>query len=247
MTIRYEINPPKILDDVQSDDDLLVKTNQRVADIVNDCDGIHVTDNVLGTTRVSPLKAGTTLRSKYQNLKITTSLRVIERDFDSVTKLVDVSASLKLNGTLIVKGDPAPNGIDSGLVPSQVVKRLNELGVGKKIDLYLSLPGNPNFDKIQRKVDAEPKGFITQVIHSVEQVTRMVDKLKPQGFEIIPCLLLPSKNNSKSAEFLNLDWSTYQDNVIGFIKSIHDLTGDVLITSPNDFASAKDSLSKLDL
>src|SRR3989454_1596547 len=52
--------------------------------------------------------------------------------------------------TLFRSGDPPPAGPkDSKLVPSEVVKQFNEQGFGKKIDLFLSLPSNPNFEKIQ--------------------------------------------------------------------------------------------------
>ena len=151
-----------------------------------------------------------------------------------------------LNGVLILKGDPAQNEVkDSGLIPSKILKHFNDVGFGKKIDLYLSLPSNPNFDKIKNKIDAEPKGFVTQVIHSIDEVSRIVDKLKPLGFRIIPCLLLPSEKNAKSAKFLNLDWSAYKDSVVDFIKQVNQIAGDVLITSPNDFSFAKETLAKL--
>jgi hypothetical protein len=58
-------------------------------------------------------------------------------------------------------------------------------------------------------------------------------------------LLLPSQNNLKSAEFLEIDWSNYKENVIGFINEIHSITDDILITSPNDFKGALETLSKL--
>ena len=113
------------------------------------------------------------------------------------------------------------------------------------MDIYLSLPNNPDFNKIQKKIDAQPTGFITQVIHSIDEVTRISDKLKPEGFKIIPCILLPSEKNTKSAEFLKLNWSNYADSVLDFIKKIHEITGDILITSPNDFNYAKEILGKL--
>jgi len=119
------------------------------------------------------------------------------------------------------------------------------LGFDKKIDIFLSLPNNPNFNKIQKKIEAEPAGFFTQVIHSEDQVSRIVDELKPQGFKIIPCILLPFEKNTKSAQFLNLDWSSYKENVVEFIKKIHNITNDILITSPNDFKGAQETFTKL--
>jgi homocysteine S-methyltransferase len=125
------------------------------------------------------------------------------------------------------------------------VKYFKELGFDKKMDLYLSLPSNPDFNKIQKKIDAEPTGFITQVIQSIDEVSRITDNLKSKGFRIIPCVLLPSEKNAKSAELLQLNWSEYKNSVQDFIKQVHQIAGDVLITSPNDFNFAREVLSSL--
>jgi len=74
---------------------------------------------------------------------------------------------------------------------------------------------------------------------------KIASRLKPDGFKSIPCLLLPSQNNLKSAEFLKIDWSNYKENIIGFINEIHSITDDILITSPNDFKRAYETISKL--
>jgi len=58
-------------------------------------------------------------------------------------------------------------------------------------------------------------------------------------------LLLPSQNNLKSAEFLKIDWSNYKEKISGFINEIHSITGDILVTSPNDFKRAYETISKL--
>jgi len=57
--------------------------------------------------------------------------------------------------------------------------------------------------------------------------------------------LLPTEKNENSAKFLELDWSGYKENPANFIKQIHSISGDVLITSPNDFAFAKETLKKI--
>jgi len=133
----------------------------------------------------------------------------------------------------------------TNLVSSQVVTALNDKGFGEKLELFLSIPATPNFTKIQKKINAKPKGFFTQVVSSKDMVQRITDFLKPSGFRIIPCLLLPSEKNSKSAEFLKIDWSDYKNNFLEFAHQIHDLAGDILISSPNDFKGAHEILSKL--
>lgn len=249
MTFRYEVNPPKIIPDKISKHDLqssLLKLKERVIKISKSCNGIHITDSVLGIPRVSPTTLATLIRNEDKKVEITTSLRVRDRNLTSLIQLVSDSILLGINGILMLKGDAPPRGPqDSGLIPSQVVKKLKELGFARHVEFFLSIQNNPDFEKIAKKLEAEPAGFITQVIHSEEQVQRIVDKLKPQGFKIIPCVLLPSEKNSKSAEFLGLNWSNYKENVVDFIKKIHDLAGNVLITSPNDFAYASKTLDEL--
>ena len=82
-------------------------------------------------------------------------------------------------------------------------------------------------------------------IHDVSQVKRLVDYLKPKNFQLIPCILFPSSKNSHSAEFLNLDWSNYENDFSSFVREIESVTGDVLVTSPNDFKGAIDFLTRL--
>ena len=249
MTINYEINPPKVHEkefSPQEIDALLEKTVQRVSDIAKFCDGIHVTESVLGARRLSPIITGNVLKKLHPELKVTVSMRVIDKDIDEIEQYVNDVITANLDGILILKGDPSQNNpTDSGLAPSHVVRYLYEKNYSDKIRLFLSIHNNPNFEKIKRKVEAKPIGFVTQVIHSADQVSRICNELKPKGFQIVPIILLPSEKNVKSAEFLKLNWSGYKDNLSEFIHQVHDIAGDVLLTSPNDFGFAKEVLGKL--
>jgi len=241
-TIRYEINPPKISDDGQDARNVLFG---RIKIISSVCDGIHLTDSVLGIPRVSPFEIAIQIRESNKNIKLTCSLRVRDKNLNDIEKIVQESVGT-VDGILVLMGDKSDTASNKPeLVPSQVVKTLNDNGLGKKIELFLSIPSNPNFVKIQKKIDAKPTGFFPQVIHSKEQIEKISDRLKPDGFKIIPCLLLPSQNNLKSAEFLKIDWSNYKENIVGFINEIHSIAGDILITSPNDFKRAYETISKL--
>lgn len=242
MAIFYEINPPRITDGQQGDlNERISRQMERVGEISSLCGGIHVTDSVLGTRRVPAIEVARQIKERYGSLEVTISVRVRDRNLKEVEELVRYAASAGLDGALILMGDPSQSGdTGSGLVPSEVAGNLMRNRPGLKV--YLSLPSSPNMNKIQRKISARPDGFVTQVIRSEEQVELLCGELKPHGFRMIPCLLLPSEKNASSAKFLGLDWSHYSADPAGFISRIHWIAGDVLITSPNDFAAARDTL-----
>lgn len=250
MVIRYEINPPRVIQDrVLSHTEVKVSLSnveKRINKLDRFCDGIHLTDSVLGIPRISPITTGAIIRSKGLKLNITASLRVRDRNITALTQSIYDAVLLGLDGILILKGDTPPRGPkDSKLVPSQVVRHFKELGFDKNLDFFLSIPANPDFEKIQKKIEVEPNGFVTQVIQEPDQVFRIVDRLKPQGFKIIPCIMVPSEKNSKSAKMLKIDFDKYKEDTLSFISEIYKSTKDVLITSPNDFAAAVDVLAKV--
>ncbi len=234
MTIRYEANPPKISPGIDLDESIS-KFIDKIKLISKKCDSIHITENVLGYARVSPIKVGKIVRKEIPNLPITISLRVRDKFESEIEDFVNEAISAGISGILILKGDPSQMGKkDSGLIPSQVLKKLKEKRIDSKIDLFLSMSNKPNFSKIQNKIDAKPKGFMTQVVQTVEQVRILSKNLKE--FSIIPIVLFPSEKNQESAKFLNLDFTKYGNNFGDFLNQVHQITGDVLITSPSDFS-----------
>jgi len=242
MTIRYEANPPKILPGVDTNESIQ-KFVEKIKIISKKCDAIHLTENVLGFQRVSPIEAGKIIRKEIPGLPITVSLRVRDKSENEISEFVDNCISIGFSGILVLMGDPSQTGKeDSGQIPSLTVKRLREQGVDSKIDLYLSISNKPNFSKIGKKLDANPKGFMTQVIQNIEQVQDLSENLK--GFSIIPILLYPSSKNEKSAKFLNLDLTKYSQEFEELLKKTHEITGDVLLTSPSDFGGLDGFLEK---
>lgn len=233
MTIRYEANPPKILPGVNMDRAVAAFMN-RIMEVSKKCDAIHLTENVLGHHRVSPVEVGRMIKEEIPEIPITASLRVRDKNRERISDIVDECVSIGFSGVLILMGDPSRTGTkDSGETPSDTVRRLRNDGVDKKIDLYLSVPNDPDPAKIVKKIGARPKGFMTQVVHNLGQVQNLVNIL--DGFQVIPILLYPSAKNSGSAKFLNLDLDSYGRRFDEFVRDVHDITNDVLITSPSDF------------
>ena len=57
-------------------------------------------------------------------------------------------------------GDPSPeNDYKSGVIPSFAVKQLIQNGFNEKINLFLSLPSNPNLKKSLKKWNLNQMGL----------------------------------------------------------------------------------------
>ena len=237
MTIRFEANPPKILPNVNTEESIEKFVN-RIKIISKKCDAIHLTENVLGHQRVSPITISEIIKKEIPNIPITVSLRIRDKNEDEIEKIVDKCISIGISGILILLGDPSQiKTSNSGLIPSQVVSNLKNKKYDSKIELFLSISNKPNFSKIGRKIKANPKGFMTQVVQNIQQVQNLSDNLKQ--FSIIPIILFPSEKNQKSADFLGLDLTEYSKEFDKFVKETHKITKDILLTSPNDFNGLK--------
>src|SRR5579863_240526 len=114
MTVIYEINPPKVIQDtILSHDQLsesVEKLKQRAGKISHSCDGIHLTDSVLGIPRVSPITAGFFIRNSNNKIRITASIRVRDRNLTSITQTICDTILINLNEVIVIKGDSPPVG-----------------------------------------------------------------------------------------------------------------------------------------
>ena len=239
MTIRYEINPPRT--DARNIDGKMAEQMSRIGRISELCGGVHVTDSVLGTDRVPAIDVAEKIKSRHRSLEVTISVRVRDKTMEQIENIAGRMRKSHIDGMLILKGDPSGRP-ESGLIPSSVASELIRTGAAKREKVYLSLPSRPDFAKIRAKISANPAGFVTQVIRSRSEADRLCSRLNPLGFKVVPCILLPSEKNAASAKTLGLDWSAYESDAAKFVSDVADAAGDVLITSPNDFAFALETL-----
>jgi 5,10-methylenetetrahydrofolate reductase len=244
------MNPPKIIRNTTFDLDSLKhdmrKFHDRISQLARLADSIHLTDSVLGIPRVSSIGAAHEIIKLHPDIKLRCSIRARDRNLSAITQLVSGAIMLGIDGLLIVKGDkPERPSVDSGLRPSDVVKILNEQGFGDKIKLFLSVPCNPDLNKIQKKVEAEPYGFITQSIGSFVHLQKIVDHAKSNSIRVIPTIMVPSPKNRESAALINLDWREYENDTYSFIRRAFNICGEVLMTSPNSFNEGINLLSKI--
>jgi len=130
MTVRYEINPPKISDDGHGVRNILF---ERIKNISSVCNGIHLTDSVLGIPRVSPFEIAKQIRKSNKNIKLTCSLRVRDKNLNDIEKIVQQAIGT-VDGILVLMGDKSDTVSNKDeLIPSQVLKTLNDNGFGEKI------------------------------------------------------------------------------------------------------------------
>jgi len=250
LEISYEMNPPKIIRSDVFNLDLLNYDMRNFCDkisrLVGLVDSIHLTDSVLGIPRVSSISAAHAIIKQHNGIKLRCSVRSRDRNLSALIQLVSEAITLGIEGLLIVKGDkPEGPSVDSGLHPSDIVKILNEQGFGDKIKLFLSVPCNPDLNKIQKKVKADPFGFITQTISSLHHLEIIFDHAKSNNIQVIPNIMIPSPKNKESAKLIGLDWRDYENDTHSFIRGALDICGEVLITSPNSFNEGINALNIL--
>jgi 5,10-methylenetetrahydrofolate reductase len=253
--VAYELNPPKIArdgryDQRSLDDDMQVfaARARKVARVASG--GIHLTDSVLGIPRVSSITAASFVRKKAKNASISCSVRTSDRNAITLCQAAADAIMAGVSSLLVLLGDAPTDGRDSGLKPSAAVQMLREQGFDKKIRLNLSFPAkvanNRESPAIQNKIAAKPYAFVTQSISSLQDLGDIVDLARPNGIRVVACIMVPAEKNFESAKMIGLDWSSYQQDPVDFVKKACRMAAaGVLLTSPNSFQSGLDLLKQI--
>ena len=251
LIINYEFNPPKILSENKINFSNLLNeikiVNNKVLDIENLVDGIHFTDSVLGIPRISSVTMANIVKKSKNSIKISCSVRTRDRNLTSMCQFVSDAINTKVDSLLIILGDQSKTEMKDNIIsPSKIVRELNSKGFNEFIKINLSIPSKLNsINKIQKKIDANPNSFVTQSIESIEDLGNIVDIIKPYNIKVIACIMLPSKNNERSAKAIGLDWKEYEKEPIEFIRNAGKIADEILITSPNHFSLAKEILMRI--
>jgi homocysteine S-methyltransferase len=159
MTIIYEINPPKVIQDkILSHKELsesVENLKDRAIQVGNLCDGIHLTDSVLGIPRVSPITAGFFIKNTNSMIKISASVRVRDRNIISITQTICDAILLNLNGILILKGDVPPTG--PNLFQVTLSDNLTSRGLEKNLTFIFQYQVIQTLQKFTRKLNPNQK------------------------------------------------------------------------------------------
>jgi 5,10-methylenetetrahydrofolate reductase len=256
MKVTYELNPPKIFQDLTIDintlNDEIDKFIYRSQIILKYVNALHITDSVLGIPRISSIHGASIILKNIKNEKIilSCSVRTRDRNINSIIQFVTQAIFLKIKDLLFIMGDKPLiyNNTTPEILskPTDIINTLNSLGYNKLINLNLSIPNKIlNSNIFTKKIQSNPYGVITQSINSLEEVKKLKSLLKPHPIKLIPCIMIPSEKNIKAAKMIGLNWEEYKDDVLELILEIGKLVDQILISSPNDFNGGVEILKKI--
>ena len=138
----------------------------------------------------------------------------------------------------------------SGLKPTSILSFLNDKKYNNSIHLNLSVPSKissyyHNRSLLEKKIEARPYSWVTQLISSLSDLGEIVDVAKSVKIKVVACIMVPSYKNRRSADIIGLDWKEYEKNPVDFIKAAGNLADEVLISSPNNFKAGIELLRSL--
>ena len=252
MIINFELNPPKLVKDEHFDSATLRKDIlqlvERAKKLVGYVDGIHLTDSVLGIPRVSSITAANfIIRDIPNHPALSCSVRTRDRNFTSICQFVSDAVLLGVESSLFLMGDePSDGPKDSGLKPSDALKMLRLERYHESINLDLTVPSDVTRpSSILRKLNAQPRAFVTQSISSLSDLDNITQIAKSNKIKVVACIMVPSDKNKFSAETIGLDWKEYEKNPIDYVLEAGKIADEVTLTSPGSFSEGLEFLKQL--
>src|ERR687889_1904399 len=242
MKLNFELNPPKIVKDehfnvqnIREDVQRLVERAKKLVGYVN---GIHLTDSVLGIPRVSNITAANfIIRDIPNHPALSCSVRTRDRNFTSICQFVSDAVLLGIESLLFLMGDePSDGPKDSGLKPSDALKMLKLERYHESINLDLTVPSAvTNTSSIRKKINAQPRAFVTQSISSLSDLDNIAHIAKSNNIKVVACIMIPAEKNKFSADTIGLDWKEYEKNAVDFVLQAGKNTDEEKPTSPGSF------------
>ena len=249
--IRFELNPPKTIQNLYFEEsDLrkaLLSVVKRASELVGLVDGIHITDSVLGIPRISGISIAHFIRHAGNSLPISCSLRARDRNYTSFMQFIGDAILLGLESILILKGDElGPDLSTSNLKPTEILKVLQSEKYDRYIQFSLAVPSKAtDRSQIEKKILSRPHSLVTQSIESLVDLGELADLAKQHGIKTVACIMIPSEKNLNSAQMIGLDWQEYSKDPVSFIIEANKIADEVLLTSPNHFAAAIEVLKAI--
>lgn len=249
--IRFELNPPKMMQDLYFNEDKLRGSLStlcsRANELIGLVDGIHITDSVLGIPRLSGISVGHHLRRAGNKLPLSCSVRIRDRNYTSFMQFVGDAILLGVESVLILKGDEmGSNSSSSNLKPTEILKILQRDKFDKTMHFSLAAPSRVQDKRqLEKKISSNPYSLVTQSIESLSDLGEIAEMARGKGIRTVACIMVPSEKNLQSAHMIGLDWHEYSSDPVNFILEANKIADEVLLTSPNHFAAAIEVLKNI--
>src|SRR5438552_13426782 len=105
MTVTYELNPPKVIQDTvlshQQLQESVNKLKTKAVEVSNVCNSIHVTDSVIGIPRISSITIGVFISNFNDGIELSARVSVRDRNLIYLTHTICDSILFDLNAVLI--------------------------------------------------------------------------------------------------------------------------------------------------
>ena len=175
------------------------------------------------------------------------SVRTRDRNFTSICQFVSDAILLGIESLLFLMGDePSDGPKDSGLKPSDALHMLKFERYHESINLDLTVPSViTRLSSIRKKIDAQPRAFVTQSISSISDLDNIARIAKSHNIKVVACIMVPGDKNKFSAETIGLDWKEYENNPVDFVRQAGKIADEVTLTSPGSFNVGIEFLKQL--
>jgi 5,10-methylenetetrahydrofolate reductase len=94
----------------------------------------------------------------------------------------------------------------SGLKPTSILSFLNDKKYNNSIHLNLSVPSKISYyhnrSLLEKKIEARPYSWVTQLISSLSDLGEIVDIAKSFKIKVVACIMVPSDKNRRSADII---------------------------------------------
>jgi hypothetical protein len=142
--------------------------------------------------------------------------------------------------------EPSDGPKDSGLKPSDALNMLKLERYNESINLDLTVPSaiiHPS--SIQKKINAQPRAFVTQSISSLSNLDNIARIAKSNNIKVVACIMIPAEKNKFSADTIGLNWEEYAKNPVDFVLQAAKIADEVTLTSPGSFKVGLEFLKQL--
>ncbi|MEM2884413.1 MAG: hypothetical protein QXY08_07535 [Nitrososphaerales archaeon] len=246
-TVGYELAPPKIIGVSRLElEAALSSLYSKVESLKAVVDRILITSSVIGIPRLPSVFTAALVKKSMPGVWVGCSIRTCDYLLHQSFKAASEAFIAGLNGVLLVYGDKPIHGSSFKNYPSNLLKIIRQFIPSKNLPkIYLSAKAQKDKQNIERKLEAKPDGFITQIVTEVEQILWLRDICRANKLELSATILTPSPKNLTSAAKIGLNWQPDEDDATQLVQNLLKEDVSISLTSPWSFREGLEFAKKI--